>query len=66
MSKDTQVDPKLTAITLHYCREDEIARVVIDLGRLTDEERVSVFSHFCTTCGRQVPACKCTTRRVIR
>jgi len=43
-------------------KETDSGKVVVcllSLERLTDEERVRVFSEFCTACGSKNPKCNC-------
>jgi hypothetical protein len=36
-----------------------VPSVVALLSKLTDDERVQVFGHFCTSCGCIDPRCQC-------
>lgn len=38
---------------------DEIEKLIAQLSKLTEEERMEVFRNFCNFCGSDNPNCQC-------
>ena len=50
---------RLTPATAQETRNERIARVVAEMLKLDDEERMEVMGEFCKFCGDTDPRCQC-------